>query len=577
MSGLAEIGVEIIPTAEAYWTPSTRTISMPTFSEYADDENEALDFLKGWNVHESSHIIFCPDITGENIQELIKHDPLLLEIINVFADINNEFKVSDVFPHLTPYLVGWRKKQVLKMPRILKTDHPFMQILYRCYALMEYKAEYPPKYEQLLIDFIDEVVKDFHAENIKDCSGEKLISFSIDVWKRWRKLLETRKSLVKRLESKIGRAMKDLADLIKKGASKEKLDKANKKIEDLGKQLEKAKECPPYRDKLNRQVVAKDVKEGSKGVASEEDLVVVKRKISDQNKLTRQVKQEMQPGNVIADELKQNPPRIIPVKEMEFRRPPPDYDKKKGYEYGKRLNKLLKQKVFLQKSYETKHRNGFMDMEQIRNQIAKYGKLASGAIFQRKNFFTRGGEWMVEVLCDASGSMTCDDKMSAAKQALLTVGVALDGLPDVHYSLRAFTTDRLNDPLDIVVKDYKERKLNISKIDKLAAHWGNIEGVNIRGAAKRMLKHRGMNHLIIVISDGEPAGHCVAGLSPEEDVKRAVEFSRAYGIEVIGIGIPGVHHFDFPKMYPVHHMFDTTEGFYKELARLIVKALRKGR
>jgi nitric oxide reductase activation protein len=119
------------------------------------------------------------------------------------------------------------------------------------------------------------------------------------------------------------------------------------------------------------------------------------------------------------------------------------------------------------------------------------------------------------------------------------------------------------------------RKLEVSRIDCLYPHAGNIEGSNIRASVKRMLEHKDWKRLLVVISDGEPAGSCVPGVCAEEDVVRAVDFANKHSINVIGVGIPGVSPERFRLMYSNNYVFENMEGFHKKFADIIIKTLRK--
>jgi nitric oxide reductase activation protein len=251
---------------------------------------------------------------------------------------------------------------------------------------------------------------------------------------------------------------------------------------------------------------------------------------------------------------------------------PEEYDKNQAYKVAMKLKKHLRQRIFQQLDFEQKHKSGSVDIDAIRSQVAKCGRITNNAVFQRKNFYTRGGEWVVEVLIDLSGSMK--GKMGDAKQALATLGYAFDGLPNVHYALTGFTTTPEQGVVEVHIKNHTDRRMNIKRVDKLDAMCGNADGVNIRSACIRLLRRKNMKRLLVVISDGEPAGPFFeARGSSVEDVRQAVKFAEHYGVKVVGIGIPEIEPVAMKKMYKNWICFDKTDGIYKSIGKLIVEAL----
>lgn len=571
MSGLGEINVEITPNSPPSWDPDTRTINMPPKIIGATNDEEHFTFGRGICCHEGSHIMFCPDLKSVNSE--LKEDTNLMDFINVFADLNNEYKLVQVYPHLKKHIVDAHLGFIKYKPDTLKTKSPFVQILLRAYKPMhEYDGiQWPDNYDPKLKTFIEETVLAFETERIKDCSGERLLQFSIEVWRKWKALLETRNVLQTSTGSgPLQGLTQDLAGLIKSGASKEAI--AAKKAE-IAKAHEKLVGNNEFCDVNDYDVTPSDIKPDSYGLASEEDIEIIQKKVQTQCEVSKQARLEMRPVKVIENEFSMRPAETHAPDPFYY---DPVYDKHKATEQGRLLNRMLKRRVFLQQDYETKHQNGLINTSEVMRQVSRFGRLVSSRVFDRNNFYTRGGTWAVEVLCDCSGSMSY--KMPNAKEALLTIGVALDGLPDVKYRLSGYCTDLFDiaGPIDILVKDYKNKRLKIHNIDCLGGDGGNIDGSNIRGALSRLMKSNCTKKLLMVISDGLPAGSCVPGLAPPEDVKTAVAFAEHHGVHVIGIGISGLKKPDvFKQMYPNHVLIDDCSELYKDLGGLMIECLKK--
>lgn len=66
----------------------------------------------------------------------------------------------------------------------------------------------------------------------------------------------------------------------------------------------------------------------------------------------------------------------------------------------------------------------------------------------------------------------------------------------------------------------------------------NIDGESIERAAHRLMKRKASRHVMIVLSDGEPAGHSMAGREVLlDDLGNRVKKLERAGIDIVGIGI----------------------------------------
>lgn len=98
----------------------------------------------------------------------------------------------------------------------------------------------------------------------------------------------------------------------------------------------------------------------------------------------------------------------------------------------------------------------------------------------------------------------------------------------------------------------------------------NIDGESIEVAARRLMQRQAARHVMIVLSDGEPAGHSYGfdmGVKPlRNDLKHRVERLSKY-IDVVGIGIMSNA---VAAYYPKHVVLNKVE----ELPGTVIKQLR---
>jgi hypothetical protein len=552
MSGLMDINVEIHPQVCPHWDPEQRTIRMPNVISFADNDEEDFIIGRGIVVHESGHVLFCPPFDSEGDQDLA-------EWFNVFLDCNNEYKVTELWPHLKKPLAYKTQVLVKKKPAILKSDNPFMQVIMRCDKLAELKPEFPSDYPEYLEDFVNEVVNDFESKEIYKATGNIVLEFTKEVNTKWKKLKDEKDpqgTLAQKARGdKIHKLMKELGDLIKSKGDQQAIKDVQEKIKEAG-TLEKWFEQEIDKRMLN---TAKGSPENFNDKSLEE-LKEMLKKVSEDAEVT------LKGGWGVSDLSKCKDVITSAPWESEYAN---DFalDMTSAYQQGKKVNRALKKKVNLQSDFEKRHRSGTIDLDEIRRQVGHMGQIYKETVFKRDNDFTRGGQWAIEVLVDCSGSMCNGTKMVDAKQALGTLGYALDGLPNVKYALTGFTHNAQG-PTDIQVKKFSDRRMDIKKLDLLHPTGGNADGYNVRSACKRLLKYKNMKKVLVVISDGQPAYE--DGI---DDTKKAVQLCEKFKINVVGIGIKGCVEQVLEEIYPKRYMFENTENLHQELTSLILGCL----
>jgi len=218
---------------------------MPSCISYCEDEETEFLVARGILVHEGGHVVFCPSIKRKIDSLKTEQDKKeWSELFNVFADCNNEWKVSEVWPHLGRPL-GEKTEILLKSKEAMKTmDNPFGQVIMRCDPLVNWenvgwKPEFPPDYNPELQKFVEETVKSFEKGGIKDVNGKALMRYTTKVHNEWKKVRDNQKEDTTGLQKLID----SLGDAIDRGDEEEQ-----KRIE---KQLEKKQKAKSwFKDKL---------------------------------------------------------------------------------------------------------------------------------------------------------------------------------------------------------------------------------------------------------------------------------------------------------------------------------------
>ena len=175
----------------------------------------------------------------------------------------------------------------------------------------------------------------------------------------------------------------------------------------------------------------------------------------------------------------------------------------------------------------------------------------------------------VVIALDVSGSMSWGKKIVKAKVALACI---VEGLVKAGIPVKVMT---FHDEDRFVVHhhyvNYKASKAARSSIMMIKAGGNNFDGYSIRYALKELMRQKSRNHLLIVISDGEPATNMCT--NPLQDAINAiVEVKRR--TKVIGIGIDankdvlkGMYKDTFVELDNIENMMST-------LGRIFVKEVR---
>jgi cobalamin biosynthesis protein CobT len=169
----------------------------------------------------------------------------------------------------------------------------------------------------------------------------------------------------------------------------------------------------------------------------------------------------------------------------------------------------------------------------------------------------------VELVIDISGSMSGSKVMTAA-QAAFALSSVLERLK-INHEVICFTTGESMMSYEDV-RDARDKGISYSRIESIImpiikgadeplnsevrARFGalphevsmacNVDGESIEYAARRLASRKAARHVMIVLSDGEPAGHSMDYSGRDvfrTDLKRRVKKIEGAGIDVVGIGI----------------------------------------
>ena len=214
----------------------------------------------------------------------------------------------------------------------------------------------------------------------------------------------------------------------------------------------------------------------------------------------------------------------------------------------------------------------------------------------RTRYETQSKDTAVSLLVDCSSSMLCGDRIGTAALAAYALSSTLERLK-IKNEVLGFTT-RINREMTKsmstesgstrysrveaiympVFKSFEER-LTVESKSRIAAltespGWvnQNVDGECVQMAAQRLAMQPTQRHVLIVLSDGEPA--CPGNQNAlDEHLKKVVaDLTKDGRIEVIGVGIQnGAVSRYYPKSLNLSDISKLPETVVSELAKLLLK------
>jgi len=179
----------------------------------------------------------------------------------------------------------------------------------------------------------------------------------------------------------------------------------------------------------------------------------------------------------------------------------------------------------------------------------------------------------VTLLVDCSGSMQ-GDKFEMACAGAGAMSAALKPL-NIKHSILGFTNTvgRKEDPIVWVFTDYDERVSTLDLVSRFkrasACLWQNSDGDAIAYAHRQLMQRREKRKVLLVLSDGSPAGREWAGDSANY-TRDAIKATEKSGVDVYGIGIldSNVRRF-YEKNVVVNSLSELTPAILSVLDRSI--------
>lgn len=174
------------------------------------------------------------------------------------------------------------------------------------------------------------------------------------------------------------------------------------------------------------------------------------------------------------------------------------------------------------------------------------------------------------ILVDESGSMQRGMKKERAKRVAILIEDVLRSL-DVPLIVTGHTAEvgvsRLHCYKDFDTRDGKDHL----RLVNIMAQGGNIDGAAITYVGEKLLKRPENKKVLIVISDGAPAGHSFFSTNNYEDTSLAAKYYRKKGVEVFGAILDDVD--SVSNIYGKDYCFDCRND--GELERQLVRLIKK--
>lgn len=157
-------------------------------------------------------------------------------------------------------------------------------------------------------------------------------------------------------------------------------------------------------------------------------------------------------------------------------------------------------------------------------------------IYERKDI-PKQMEHQVGILLDQSGSMG-GSKMREARNVVITLLEGLRSYKSITQVVYGHTGQEEHET-DCILIPYKDEGIdNTLHLIDAPARLQNIDGLAIKYVADQMLKKQvDGKRIMLVISDGQPAGYGYGGSASNAHTLRACNAARRKGIAVFGIGI----------------------------------------
>ena len=234
---------------------------------------------------------------------------------------------------------------------------------------------------------------------------------------------------------------------------------------------------------------------------------------------------------------------------------------------SKRLQRQIMQK--LKSESEGSRMNGLYMGRRIN---ARALAANDGKIFYNKKLPSEEAKLAVAVLVDESGSMSSNDRETSARAASIVLYDFCQALqiPMALYGHTEYSDVELYAYAEFDNPDKNDR----FRIMDMSARCGNRDGAALRFVAERLSKRPEETKLLIVISDGQPAGNGYGGTAAEADLRGIKHEYKNKGVTMFAAAI-GADKANIERIYQ-EGFLDITDlnKLPMNLTKLVLKYLK---
>ena len=159
-----------------------------------------------------------------------------------------------------------------------------------------------------------------------------------------------------------------------------------------------------------------------------------------------------------------------------------------------------------------------------------------GRIFYNKKYPDEEPKMAVAVLVDESGSMSDADRITSARMAAIVMYDFCNslGIPLTMYGHTEYSREvELYNYTEFDLTDKNDRY----RVMDMSARGGNRDGAALRFVAERLVQRPEKIKLLIIISDGQPAGCGYGGTAAEADLRGIKKEYKSKGVTIFAAAI----------------------------------------
>lgn len=158
-----------------------------------------------------------------------------------------------------------------------------------------------------------------------------------------------------------------------------------------------------------------------------------------------------------------------------------------------------------------------------------------GKVFYNKKLPSEETKLALAVLVDESGSMSCNDRETSARAASIVLYDFCQAL-NIPLAMYGHTEERNVELYAYTEFDHPDKNDKFRIMD-MSARSGNRDGAALRFVAERLSKRPEETKLLIIISDGQPAGYGYYGTEAEADLRGIKHEYKNKGVTMFAAAI----------------------------------------